>query len=590
MLDHEVDGINWLCLLRRPLRVAMEIPMKSIRLTLLCWVLIQALLLPPVFQTQPSQAAPRPNIIVIMTDDLDADPATLATMPNLRMFLAQQGMSFANAIVSMPSCCPSRASFFTGRYVHNHGVGGNTYPYGGFRKFFEMGQEQQTFAVTMQGAGYRTALMGKYLNGYPLPAAPLHIPPGWTEWFVYSNGGLFYRYNLNENGKSVRYLGAEADYSTDVLSRKAVDFIHRHRQNSPQAPFFLVITPFAPHTPAKAAPRHAHLFQGVQAPRTAAFNEVDVRDKPAWVKKLAPLTKTQIRQIDRLYQERLRTLQAVDEMIGQLVQTLVDTNQLANTYIVLTSDNGFHFGEHRIVTGKGTAYDEAIRVPLLVRGPGISAGIVQTQIVSLIDLAPTFAEIAGQPAITMNFDGRSLLPLWHSQRAEPSWRAAILFENPPHSGSEGVRSADAEDGELLDPDEQADFDYIEGIEADQGEGEPDENTVEAAALKPEKVGGTAYNGLRTATYKYVEYKNGFREYYDLLQDPAELNNLALTMNATMLNELSAWLAALKSCAGDSCRSADLLPESVRAAQLEVDASNQTRADSTYIYLPIVIND
>jgi arylsulfatase A-like enzyme len=499
-------------------------------------------------------ATDAPNIILIYLDDLDASPEVLATMPNLQQLLVQQGTSFANALVAMPSCCPSRASLLTGQYVHNHGIIGNTYPYGGFQKFYETGQEQQTIATHLQSAGYRTMFVGKYLNGYPNGASQTYVPPGWSEWYAYlGGGGLYFHYTLNENGQLVRYIERPEDYSTDVYTRKVVDFIQRNSQSQSVEPFFVLVAPFAPHLPAYPAPRHAVLFPKLRAPRSPAFNETDVSDKPNWVRKQPPLSSDEIKTIDQIYRNRLRSLQAADEMIAQIVATLEEVGQLEKTYLIFSSDNGFHLGEHRLLLGKGTPYEEAIRVPLIVRGPGVPPGETRDQVVTNVDLASTFADWARQPFNESATDGRSLSPLLITQTITVTWRTAVLFENPP-------RTAPAPGVNIQAPDhrnEDDDYDarYLVEVAAAGRSAEPRQVAGQAAALI-DAVDGVANLGLHTGALKYVEYKTGERELYDLTQDPYELTNLVASTPAEQLVELATWLAILKSCAGASCREAD----------------------------------
>ncbi|MEQ1692823.1 MAG: sulfatase, partial [Gemmatimonas sp.] len=349
-----------------------------------------------------------PNVLFVLTDDLDA--ASLAHMPNVNALLAEQGVSFANYFVSVSLCCPSRATMMRGQYSHNTGVRTNGGGNGGFETAYAKGIEQSTIATWLQTAGYRTAFYGKYLNGYPRTAPDHYVPPGWTDWAsaVLGNAYSEYNYTLNENGRSVRYGSAASDYGTDVYARKAAAFMRRTATE--QAPFFIYLSVYAPHGPATPAPRHAELFAGASAPRTPSFDEADVSDKPRFVRNRPRIGGRVQASIDTLYRKRLQSLQAVDEAVASLIDTLRATGQLANTFVVFTSDNGFHQGQHRLVTGKQTAYDEDIRVPLIVRGPGVPSGHVVQHLVGNVDLAPTFAEFG--KAVTPSFvDGRSLVPL-----------------------------------------------------------------------------------------------------------------------------------------------------------------------------------
>src|SRR5262249_48053666 len=228
----------------------------------------------------------------------------------------------------------------------------------------------------LQAAGYQTLLAGKYLSRYPCGAALSYIPPGWSEWYslVQGNGNApgEFNYTLNENGTLVSYGNTPEDYGTDGYGRQAVDFIQRMAQA--ENPFFVYLAPYALHEPLTAAPRHADLFPGAKAPRPPSFNEGNVSDKAQYIRNRPLLNDAEIAAIDQYYRQRLQALQAVDEMVAHLITTLSVTGQLDHTYIFFTSDNGFHLGQHRLLTGKRGPYEEDIRVTLLVRGPGVPAG------------------------------------------------------------------------------------------------------------------------------------------------------------------------------------------------------------------------
>lgn len=467
----------------------------------------------------PTGAATRPNVVFILTDDQDLVLGSLDFMPRTRDLIARQGLTFSHHFVPLSLCCPSRSTILTGVYPHNHKVYTNFPPDGGFERFDELGLEETTIATALHAAGYRTALFGKYLNGYPGVEAPAHVPPGWDEWASPVSGSPYaaYRYTLNENGRLVKYASGAGDYMTDVLAGKATDFVRRAAAGG--QPFFLYLGTYAPHRPSTPARRHAGLFPGLQAPRTPSFNEPDVRDKPARIHGLRRLKAGQIAVIDDLYRKQMQSLQAVDEAIASLVAALQETGQLANTYVVFTSDNGFHMGQHRLEPGKYTPYETDVHVPLLVRGPGVPAGAIVSALTSSVDLAPTFAELAGA-TLRLASDGRSLAPFLRGQ-TPAGWRQAILleqFEFPP-----GLVAA----GQTLEP--------------------TDPQDLKAAFDYP------AHLGLRTAIYKFVEYGNGEREVYDLRSDPDEAVNLRNRIPRAWLNQLSGIVHDLGHCSGATCR-------------------------------------
>jgi arylsulfatase A-like enzyme len=304
---------------------------------------------------------------------------------------------------------------------------------------------------------------------------------------------------LNENGKHVRYGHEPEDYLTDVIARHTTAAIRRVAKSD--QPFFFFVTPYAPHGPATAAPRHANLFTDTPYPRPGAFNEADVSDKPSIIRDLPKLNAEQIAWIEDHYRARLRSLQAVDDLVESIVDTLEETGELDNTYIVYTSDNGWHLGEHRQLYGKTTAYEEDIRVPFVMRGPGVPRGVRLTPLVVNNDLAPTFAALAGVTPPSF-IDGRSFLPLFDDP--EQSWRHSFL-----------IARRQRESFELNGP--------------------------------------ASFYALRTFDWTYVEYANGERELYDLKADPDQRNNLASTADSVLIGQLSTRLAQLANCAADYCR-------------------------------------
>jgi arylsulfatase A-like enzyme len=471
----------------------------------------------------------RPNILYILTDDMAV--TDLQYMPKTLELLGAQGVTFENFFVSMALCCPSRACMLRGQYPHNTQIVGNNRPDGGFGKFHQLGLEESTIAVWLQDAGYNTALFGKYLNGYPGSMGKEYIPPGWTEWYSAVEGSAYdqYNYTLNENGALVSYGDAPEEYGTDVYAAKAMDFMSRSIAQG--EPFFAYVSVYAPHDPATPAPRHENLFADLTLPRPPSFNEGDMSDKPQGLRENGALTHGNNNNLERLYRKRIQSLQAVDEMVANFVTQLDALGQLDNTYIVFTSDNGYHLGEHRLPQGKNTPYEEDIRVPLLVRGPDMPAGEVVDALTGNIDLAPTFAEWGGISAPDF-VDGRSLVPLLQSvpRIDNPTfpWRDAFLLERGSQSSQTSINVPATPSATLEAPDSP--FDRSPAVN---------------------------YVGLRTADYTYIEYANGEIELYDLRADPYQLQNIASTADPGLLAMLHEWLEALRQCAGESCRSAEM---------------------------------
>jgi N-acetylglucosamine-6-sulfatase len=422
----------------------------------------------------------RPNIVVILTDDQRWDQ--LDTMPNVESLLVHRGMTFSNAFVTTSLCCPSRASILTGQYSHHTGVfdGSASGLPGGAPAF----HDGSTVATWLDDAGYTTGLVGKYLND--LSGLPVgYVPPGWDRWYGIAqrkHQDLYYGYELNENGAIVRYGHDPRDYTTTVLQSKAVDFV-----DSAHAPFFLYLAPIAPHLPATPAPGDEQAFANEALPRPPSFDEADVSDKPelSAVPRLGTAGAADVAGIRR---RMLASLLAVDRAVKAVVDAVAARGQLSNTYFLFSSDNGFLLGEHRLI-GKIWPYEESIRVPLVVAGPGVERGVTQPDLALNIDLAPTIAALAGvRPGLPE--DGRSLVPLLRGR--EPPWRSAFI-----------------------------------------------EEFLGDAPAQPRFV------GIRTERYLYVEYQDGSRELYDLRDDPYELSNLIGTPKANRLvPRLSAALTKL----------------------------------------------
>jgi arylsulfatase A-like enzyme len=483
----------------------------------------------------PAAGAKAPNIVFILADDLDAPAA--AEMPLVKSLIADRGISFRRHYVTLSLCCPSRITGLRGQYAHNTTIFKNGPPDGGFPAIYNLGLEQSTFATWLQASGYRTAMFGKYFNGYPFGApSDTYVPAGWNEWMspVAGTPQRGFNYTVNHNGSKVVYGDADPDYFTDVISRSAADFISRTISQAPDKPFLVYLAPYAPHAPAIPAPRHENAFPGIKAPRTPSFNEDDLTDKPAWVRALPKLTDAQTADIDKLYRRRRQSLLAIDEMVRNIVFTLQAQGQLENTYIFFTSDNGYHQGQHRMDSGKMTAYEEDILIPLWARGPGVPAGRRVDHITANVDYAGTLADIAGVAAPAF-VDGRSLLPFLQGQ-VPPVWRAALLLENkggaiPP------LFKADVP----LDP-----ADPFERVLRTTGDG----NGIEG------------FTGLRVNDgTTYVEYVSNEFEIYNNLVDPFQMSNRYGSTPPTKRARLAHWVATLKNASGLELRQAEQAPPS-----------------------------
>jgi arylsulfatase A-like enzyme len=450
------------------------------------WLLLAILALTAVPAWRPTapalaQAA-RPNILLIITDDQRFD--TLEYMPFVQRELVARGITFSNAYVTTPLCCPSRASILTGLYARHHGVLENNGEHGGVTAF----DPTSTLATWLEAADVKTMLVGKYLNGY----ADYSIPPGWDEWFgLWDNGERYYNYAINDGGRRRVFGFREEWYSSDVLGETAIAKLAEGKKR--ERPFFLYLAFPSPHLPAQAAKRDTGFFDQTELPRSPSFNEEDVGDKPTWIQELPRLGPDSIGELDDLRRRQLAALRSVDQAIGNLVHALRMDGRLDNTWIVFMSDNGLSLGEHRFDAQKSCGYEECVRVPLVLVPPPAQAAALgaprtDPRLLLNIDLAPTLAAIAGlePPAPT---DGVNFLPVL----ADPAtpWRTDGVLELWT---SEDKRS---------------------------------------------------FRGLRADRWKYLRYGNGEQELYDLAADPHELDNLAnLPEHAATLTELSARLDVL----------------------------------------------
>ncbi|MGH9876321.1 MAG: sulfatase-like hydrolase/transferase [Nitrososphaerales archaeon] len=459
----------------------------------------------------------QPNIVVFMADDIDQRSLDIMLeqgfMPNLKGEIVDEAVTFTESIVTYPLCCPSRATFLTGQYPHNHNVMSNLPPNGGVLKL----DDDHTIATWLQDAGYHTMFVGKYLNRYAIDTTKTYVPPGWSDWqAAATNSGAMYNYTVNDNGVTVNYGSKEnaTNYQTDVLAKRTVQAINETEAFDGQ-PFFAYINPLATHQDASNKPCLVNNGQQVTAPvfikppapaprhnETTAhlnfldfvplsFNETEVSDKTPHVR-YKPINATHFACFDRLWHSRMESLMAVDDMIGNVTTLLEANGELDNTILIFTSDNGYQLGEHRLYE-KERWYEESIRVPIYMRIPGVEPQTIGRLVVNN-DLVPTFLELAGASA-DITIDGRSLMPLI-SDSAIP-WRNATLID--VHW----------------------------------------------------------YSAIRTEDYVYVSINWGGKELYDLNTDPYQMNNLAyLPPWNSSVADLEAWKNELKACAGIVCQIAE----------------------------------
>jgi N-acetylglucosamine-6-sulfatase len=492
----------------------------------------------------------RPNIVMIMDDDQSAEQQRFLAKTNAA--IGQHGVTFDNSFVNYSLCCPSRSTLLTGQYAHNHGVRGNSPPSGGYERLVPT--LSNTLPVWLQRAGYYTAHIGKFLNGYGRDGPDTDVPPGWNEWYGSLDdpdgftGGTYtaYGYTLNENGRIVHY-GSTPDAvdpptnQTDVYSEKAADFIRRRAPS--RKPFYLSLAPRDPHSEAgscdcagdnpRAPLRYEGALANLDAPRSPDFNEADVSDKPSNIKNLPLLTQSQINAVDARYRARAEALLGVDDLVQNVVSTLQATGELKNTVILFTSDNGFFHGEHRVPQGKVRLYEPSIRVPLLIRGPGVPKGVHRSQPVGNVDLAPTILDFARAKAGRKQ-DGMSLRPIMDSKLDWPGRGLDLETYFTPDT------SEDPEDPPLN------------------------------------------YQGVRTDRYLYANYGTGEQELYDLRNDPFELQNASANpAYARVKASLQTLLGGLANCAGRSCRAKPAMKLKVRSCSTALVTGRGEPQEATF---------
>jgi len=537
-------------------------------------------------------AGQKPNFVVIQTDDQTIDQlyatytppggGPIPVMPNTLASIAEKGTTFNRYYVSYPLCCPSRVSLLTGRYAHNHNVRGNVPPNGGYTGFSFRQANSHNLATWLQGAGYRTIHIGKFLNAYgdePFDDGKT-VPPGWNAWHSVLKADTdhyFYGYTLNDNGVldgpfgdsgswDTREYGVRDDfgcpfaplngqpclYETDVLTRIASE----EMQGTPGTqPFYLQLDYTAPHgdfrRPAGPEPatRHYDSLPGAPYPHgpSEGFNEGNVNDKPLFIREASYLSPSETHTYRVYYQKGLESLRAIDDGVQQIINTLGASGRLRNTYILFTSDNGFFYGEHRLTGGKFLAYEPATHMPLLIRGPGIKPASSTGELAANIDIAPTILELAGAQA-DKSIDGRSLLPYI----LDPTLRTRrpILFESFVETND-----VEAQGGQPLAA--RPRVAARAGTRADE---------AGASIVAPPK----DYVGIRLGPYKYIEWPNGEKELYDINKDPYELNNKVRDSNLFPIRAfLQKELRRLAECSGRGCQETTPKLPLTRKQQLEI---------------------
>ncbi len=525
----------------------------------------------------------KPNFVVIQTDDETMEELYTAVhtlnggeeyaMPNTLSMLGEKGITFSRYYTPYSLCAPSRVSLLTGRYAHNNHVQGNVPPNGGWTGFQSRLAYSHNLATWLQGAGYRTIHIGKILNGYGDPpySPGTEVPPGWSSWHSVLNSDtehLFYGYTMNNNGvvegpygnpgnlETREYPeiddagcpyaplnGKPCYYETDHFNQLAAEEI---AATPAEQPFYMQVDYTAPHgdfrKPAGPQPatRDIGRFAGAPLPagRAEGFNEGNVNDKPRFIREAPYLNATEIHTYRVYYQNCLESLIAVDEGVKEILDELGATQRLRNTYVIFTSDNGFFFGQHRLVGGKFLAYEPSTHLPLIIRGPGIKPGSGSGQLVNTIDIAPTILELA-EVAPDKSIDGVSLVPYMK----DPSLRSRrpLLFESFVETND--VDQNGQASGESESTTARADAGKAQGK---LGVNPP----AHASEVAPPK----NYYGIRLGPYKYIEWPDGEKELYNINTDPYELNNIVRDPNYFPVRAfLHTELERLETCSGRTCQ-------------------------------------
>ncbi|MBK9928077.1 MAG: sulfatase [Anaerolineales bacterium] len=360
----------------------------------------------------------RPNFLVIITDDQRFD--TMEYMPNTQKLIFDQGVTFSSGYITTPFCCPSRASIMTGLYAHDHYVHVNT------DKLY-----LPTLIDDLHKNGYYTGLVGKYLNSWDGEKRQ-----EFDYWVSFYGGTVptYYDPNLNINGKWEKKTG----YMTYLFEDYAKQYLDQATKQ--RKPFLLFFTPNAPHAPYTPLKEDKELYPDLPPHRPPNFNEADNSDKPASIAGKPLLSEGDITTIDNTRRRQILTLTALDRSIGAIMKKLEETGELDNTVVIFLSDNGMHWGEHRMNV-KSTAYEEVVKVPFAIRYPAlIPTPYVENKIVANIDIAPTIYELSKtKPPKVM--DGLSLIPLLNGNT---DWRTSILLEAWPERGHwTAVHTSDA---------------------------------------------------------------------------------------------------------------------------------------------------
>ena len=508
------------------------------------------------------QHTEKPNVVVIMSDDMRDDEMSGPWMDQTRRWIEDSGVRFQNSFAPLPLCAPARASFLTGQYPHNHGVWSHSSPYG-----FSVFQDDQTLPVWLKRGGYHTFMLGKYINGYTKKSMPApgggpsqrYVPPGWSDWRASMDSNGTYNYSQTHLVNNGRIQSLAGRYQTNAYGRIASNKVRERAKGD--KPYFMHLSFTAPHhgkpkekddpdevrdvtgdkyrikTPARPKKVRGRWDDDIPV-APGAGGESDMSDKPEFMQMLPGLTADEKEGVRDLARQRAESLKLLDKAVARVMRTLKAQNELDNTYVMFTSDNGYFLGEHRMRQGKTLPYEPSLRTPTTVRGPGIPAGQTRHDPFLSIDFAPTILQMGGlstdrQPAI----DGQSMLDV--AQQGDKGWSRPVLTESGPAT----VPTLMDLDGNTFgdDPNEESKRSRVRGI--------------------------------RTPEYLYTETSGREPELYDLLRDPGEVTNIVNdARTGASRDELKQVLDDMQSCIGKECRAT--LPEHLQSESAQRDGGDE----------------
>lgn len=455
-------------------------------------------------------------------------------MAKAKKLIGEQGITFTNMFTTSPLCCPSRSSIMTGRYVHNHGAVNNSIDGNCSSPTWQLTQEKTAFPTVLKSKGYSTFFAGKYLNQYGKPPAGgvEHVPPGWDVWAGLVGNSVYYNYSLSVNGKREKHADQyPRDYLTDVIHKNARRFLDDRHKWSP--PFFMMLSTPACHAPFTPAPQYTDKFVSEKSPREGSYN-VKPKDKHWLLRQtIVPMPDDTVQESDEIFRKRWRTLLSVDDMIEDIISTLDKQGQLNNTYIFFSSDNGYHLGQFGLPDDKRQLYDFDIRVPLMVRGPGIEPNKTSEEVVLNIDFAPTFLDLV-DGTVLPNVDGITIASILHphSNKTTPLRHTFLIEHQGEYSSS------------------------VDGCPQYKDQDMTNCNAHCVCEDARNNTYGCIIQVMDKQTLKFCEFQDNenFVEIYDTKADPYELNNLAGTMDPKVISSLAMKLHYLATCSGPDCNS------------------------------------